>query len=238
MTALAAATSDGTRRMSPWGTASKLTAPFTSTTFDTRGILFVAFLANFPQVCLSLLYFSINRLCTSICFAVEWNNYAVHRKSLRVTSPEGKQRGTHFLQLPYRWAIPLTVTSGLLHWLLSQSLFLVRRETRRRNGEVYGDSTCACGYSMLSILVFALVFCFLLLVVVARLLWGMHIRIPPARHCSLVISAACHPPPHEVDPHLKEVKWGMTREATEDIPGHCTFSSGPVSEVQSGSLYI
>ncbi|KAH7062959.1 hypothetical protein BKA63DRAFT_189701 [Paraphoma chrysanthemicola] len=238
MTALAAATSNVAHFTSPWGTSSQLTVPFTSTSFDTRGILLVAFIANFPQVCLSLLYFSINRICTSICFATEWNNFATHRKALRVTTPVGSQRGTHFLQLPFRWAIPLVTTSGVLHWLLSQSLFLVRRETRTRTGELYGDSTCACGYSAQSILVFSQVFCVLLLVIICRLLWRMPVRMPPARHCSLVISAACHAPLDEVDPHLCEVMWGVTEEATHDRPGHCSFSAGVIGEAQTGHLYI
>ncbi|KAH7071048.1 hypothetical protein FB567DRAFT_598307 [Paraphoma chrysanthemicola] len=238
MTALTAATANVVHATSPWGTASRLIVPFTSSNFNTRGILLVAFIANFPQVCLSLLYFSINRICTSICFATEWNNFATHRKALRVTAPVASQRGTHFLQLPLRWAIPLTTTSGVLHWLLSQSLFLVRRETRTRAGEIYGDSTCACGYSVQSILAFSLVFCVLLLVIICRLLWRMHVRMPPARHCSLVISAACHAPLDEVDPHLCEVMWGVTEEAMDDRPGHCSISAGVIGESQAGHLYI
>ena len=234
--AFTAASSD-MLKMSPWGTASKSIVPFTSTTFDARGVLTVAFLANFPQVCLSLLYFSINRICTSVCFATEWNDYAIRRKGLRVTSPAGQQRSTHFLQLPYRWAIPLTVTSGLLHWLLSQSLFLVRRETRTREGQLRPGSTCACGYSVLSLLAFTLVLAALLTVVLYRLLKRVDIHIPPACHCSLVISAACHPPADEVDAHLQQVGWGVTEESTEDRPGHCTFTSRPVTSLQPGFLY-
>jgi hypothetical protein len=236
MVAVATATSPG-RDLSSWGTSSKSIVSFTSTTFDTRGLLIVAFLANLPQVCLSLLYFSINRICTSVCFALEWNRYATHRKGLRVTDPTGKQRSTHFLQLPYRWAIPLTVTSGLLHWLLSQSLFLARQELRTRDGELYSDSTCACGYSAQSLLAFTLVFIALLIAVLYWLLRGMDIHIPPARHCSLVISAACHPPEDDVDAHLAEVKWGVTIVGTEDYIGHCTFTSGLVESAQPGALY-
>jgi hypothetical protein len=64
--ALAAATTTERRPMT-WGTASKLIVPWTATTFDSRGVMMVAFLSNFLQVCLSLVYFSVNRILTSIC---------------------------------------------------------------------------------------------------------------------------------------------------------------------------
>jgi hypothetical protein len=168
---------------------------------------------------------------------MEWNQYTHYRKGLRVTHPTGKQRGTHFLQLPLRWAVPLTVLSGLLHYLLSQSLFLVRQELRTRDGDLYPGSTCACGYSVLSLFVFTLVLLALLLVVLYLLSEKIEIYLPPARHCSLVISAACHPPDDEVDAHLGEVRWGVTELATEDHVGHCTFTSQEVTIVQPGALY-
>jgi hypothetical protein len=233
---MTAATSPG-RDLSSWGTSSKTIVSFTSTTFDVRGLLLIAFLANLPQVCLSLLYFSLNRICTSVCFALEWDRYAIQRKGLRVTHPSGEQRSTHFLQLPYHWAIPLTVTSGLLHWLLSQSLFLVRQELRTRGGELYPGSTCACGYSAQSLIAFTLIFIALLVFVFCWLLKGMNIHIPPARHCSLVISAACHPPEDDMYAYLGEVKWGVTVVGTEEYVGHCTFTSGPVQSAQPGALY-
>lgn len=221
-----------------WGTASSLTIPFIQTNFGTQGAILTAWLANLPQVCLSFVYFSINRICTSICFAKEWNDYATHRKGLRVTEPAGRQRDTHFLQLPYRWAIPLTITSGLLHWLLSQSLFLVRQEVRTREGDLYPGSKCACGYSILSLLVFTLVFLTLLIVLLHKLIQHIDIRIPPARHCSMVISAACHPPVDDSNSHLMEVQWGVVDEGTSDRCGHCTFTSHQVTITKEGCLYI
>ena len=220
-----------------WGTTSQLVIRSTATTFDTRGALTTAWLANLPQALLSLFYFTINRICTSMCFSKEWNSFSSHRKGLRVTSPTAKQRSTHFLQLPYRWAVPLTVTSGFLHWLLSQSLFLVRREARTRDNELYPDSTCACGYSVLSLLIFAIAFLFLVATVGILLRRNVDVQLPPARHCSIVISAACHPPAADVDCHLSAVQWGVVEEGTEDTFGHCTFTSYEVSKPQEGCMY-
>jgi hypothetical protein len=130
-----------------WGTSSSLIIAATESTPTAGGVLKNAWLANLPQFVLSVVYFMINRICTSICSAREWNNYALHRKGLRVTeTPQGFQKSTHFLQLPYRWAIPLTVAQGFLHWFLSQSVFLVRVDMRNREGELYPTSISACGF--------------------------------------------------------------------------------------------
>lgn len=220
-----------------WGTASKLLLPFMSSSFDTKVVLTNAFVANSPQVILSLVYFSVNRICTSICFATEWNNFGKHRKGLRTTTPTGLQRSAHFLQLPYRWAIPLTTISGVLHWLLSQTLFLVRLEKRKLNGDLYPESTCACGYSPLSLLVFTLVFLILLLVLLFLLLRKMYICVPAAGHSSAVISAACHPPQDDINAHLKVVSWGVVENPDGEKIGHCTFTSQYATLPREGNLY-
>lgn len=234
--ALAAATSNP-QSFRFWGPASPNIIGLTPTTFDARGALQTALLANTPQFCLSLVYFALNRICTSMCFMREWNSYATERKGLRVTQPIAAQRPTYFLQLPYRWAIPLTVTSGMLHWLLSQSLFLVRRETRRRDGTLYPESTCACGYSVLSLLVFTCVFLSLLLAVFALSIRHMEVRIPPARHRSMIVSAACHPQEADTKCHLEEIQWGVVGDGGKETVGHCSFSSRSVVAPVEGHLY-
>lgn len=40
--------------------------------------------------------------------------------------PQGEQRSTYWLQLPYAYSIPLITASATLHWLISQSIFLMR----------------------------------------------------------------------------------------------------------------
>ena len=85
--------------------------------------------ANMPQVVLSFVYLSLNAFVTCMLLADEYSRYEVHRRPLRVTTPVGKQRATYWLQLPYTYGLPLIATSATLHWLISQSLFLVRVET-------------------------------------------------------------------------------------------------------------
>jgi hypothetical protein len=126
-----------------------------------------------------------------MCLAQEWNQQAGSGKTLRVTNQSGEQRSTYFLKLPYRWATPLTIMSGFLYWLLSQSLFLARVEIRDVNGNlVPSELKCTCGHSALSILVFSLTWICLLLIVLALLLRRMDQNLSLTKTCSLIISAA------------------------------------------------
>jgi hypothetical protein len=54
-----------------WGLRSSSVLTGTERTMDSLWTLVNAFLANNPQLILSLVYFSINRLCTGICCATE-----------------------------------------------------------------------------------------------------------------------------------------------------------------------
>ena len=90
------------------------------------GVIYTSLIANSPQLLLTFLYFSLNSMFTSMLLGREWSGYASKRNTLRVSSPHKSQRGTYRLQLPYRYGIPLLIGSGLLHWLVSQSIFLAR----------------------------------------------------------------------------------------------------------------
>ncbi|KAF3005003.1 hypothetical protein E8E13_008650 [Curvularia kusanoi] len=90
-----------------------------------------ALVANTPQVILSFIYLLLNSLFTTMLLSHEWASYTRTRKGLRTSGARrGNQRSTYFLSLPYRFAVPLMVVSALLHWLVSQSIFLVAIEVR------------------------------------------------------------------------------------------------------------
>ena len=82
-------------------------------------------LANAPQQILSLCYFAYNALITRACAEREWNSYALSYKAIRVTEPTGDQISTYRLQLPYKYSIPLLVVSVLLHWLVSNTIYVL-----------------------------------------------------------------------------------------------------------------
>lgn len=80
--------------------------------------------ANMPQLLLSFSYFVYNSLYTRLCAEKEWNSYGVDHHPLRVTRPQGQQRSTYRLQLPYQYSIPLIIVSIVLHWLVSNALYV------------------------------------------------------------------------------------------------------------------
>lgn len=220
-----------------WGTSSNAIVPIGG------GILTNAWLVNLPQLLLSLCYLALNTICTSMASLQEWNNLARTRKGLRVTRPEGSQRSTYFLQLPYKWATPLLLTSGFLHWLLSQSFFLVRIDVVDRDGRIVERSSqSACGFSPLSLVVFfAVAFCLVCAigVIASR---PLEQKVPFAASCSLVISAACHlsaREAEETDTHLKEVMWGVVEEQTEQAYAHCSVTALPIvkRKLVEGKVY-
>jgi len=83
-------------------------------------------LANTPQMLVSYIYLAYNGLFTSMLATAEWVEHSVPRRGLRVAWPRGQQRATSFLSLPYTYAVPIMAASTMLHWLISESLFLVR----------------------------------------------------------------------------------------------------------------
>lgn len=70
------------------------------------------------------------------------------RKTLRVTSPVGMQRSTYFVQMPMRYGVPMIASMALLHYLISQSIFLYAIEVHNSDGSVdraYGTDGVAYG---------------------------------------------------------------------------------------------
>ncbi|KAF5652120.1 hypothetical protein F25303_3594 [Fusarium sp. NRRL 25303] len=91
-------------------------------------LLGLTMISNTPQILLSLCYMTLNGLITRMLAELEWASYGTKFKALRVTNPEGSQRSTYRLQLPYRWSIPLLAISGILHWVYSNCFYLSNYE--------------------------------------------------------------------------------------------------------------
>ena len=201
----------------------------------TGGLILNVLIANLPQAVLSFLYLTYNGLFTGILLADEWNDYGHKRKSLRVTGPEGAQRSTYRLQLPYRYGIPLLIISGTLHWLVSQSLFLANVDFHDDKGRVDTDNSISTiGYSCIAIITVIILGAVVILV---GILHGFrrHQGMPLAGSCSAAISAACHRPGDDVDAAIKPVMWGVV--SSEHGVGHCCFTSFEVSPPVQGERY-
>ena len=171
------------------------------------GIISAILIANSPQPIISAAYFIYNSQFTAMAMASEWDSYSFQRKGLRISSgPTGAQRGSHLLQLPYRFAVPLMVLSGLLHWAASQSIFLVDVEV---SSHEQGFIT-TCGYSPLAILCFVCLGVLMVLFLLALSFRRFKTGMPVAGNCSAAISAACHLPPSVAVPGTSQMplQWG------------------------------
>jgi hypothetical protein len=217
--------------------------------------------ANTPQPILSFLYFLYNGLFTSMLLGYEWSSCAHSRKGLRVsTKPAGAQRSTYFLSLPYRFSLPLMTVSGVLHWLVSQSIFLVVIDIYdwdgssgdgssgrdpaafpgSRFGSTFVNRWASCGYSPIAIFTVIIVGALMAIAVVGLGFVPLRPGMSLAGSCSVAISAACHLDEAERDEGelvaRKKLQWGVVGRSYEGI-SHCTFSSREVEMPKRGDLY-
>ena len=191
-------------------------------------VLITALVANAPQALLSFLYMVYNTLFTLMYLGEDWDMFGAytattrHRlqitskkqthRYLRVSDPKGKQKSTHFLNLPFRFALPLICVSGLLHWLMSQSLYLAnisvipRDGTRPRHDEI--TTVAFAPQGMIWLIAVAIVMAGALVVNGSRKFGG---QMSIVASNSAAISAACHvgmPERRRREMVLRGVAWG------------------------------
>lgn len=201
-----------------------------------NGFLVFILVANLPQALVSFRYLTYNGLYTCMLVADEWSRFAHQRKSLRVTSPSGLQRSTYYLQLPYMYSIPLLVSSGVLHWLISQSIFLARVTSFSSHwSEDHSEDISTTGYSCIAIIFVIVVGT---IMVIAGILNGFRSfkpGMPLVGYCSAAIGAACHAPPEDVDAAVLRVMWGVVSKSASGV-GYYAFSSKDFSLPREGRL--
>lgn len=171
-----------------------------------KGLMLSILLANSPQVFLSFLYFTYNGLFNCMLLVNEWSGFAREPKTLRVTSPVGKQRSSYWVQVPYIYGIPLLVLSAALHWLVSQSIFLARIDIYDEERKtIISGAISTCGYSCIAIISVIILGS---ITVILGLLNGSkkyQEGMPLIKSCNAAISAACHPPEEDIDASLLPV---------------------------------
>ena len=180
-------------------------------------------------------------------FAQEWFSYCHSRQGLRTSIPRGAQRSTYFLSLPAQYSIPLMLAFGFLHWIVSQSLFVVNIELSTAWGEPDYTSPGAnqpptpyvwtVGWAWFPIFL-VLLLCTLLFSIL--LVFGFrHYRsegMPLARTSSKAISAACHPIHGRYMEALQKLQYGIIGDldyGREKVG----FSSTEVKPLVEGGQY-
>jgi hypothetical protein len=130
------------------------------------------------------------------------------------------------------------IASATLHWLISQSIFLVRVDAYSDGVLDDDDSVSEVGLSPAPMLVIVI-----LGVCITAIAIGLGFRklegnaMPVAASCSLALAAAAHRPSGDVDAALLPVKWGEVGEMGTDEVGHCCFTSQEVLGVKPGRKY-
>jgi hypothetical protein len=214
-------------------------------------------IANLPQALMSLIYVFYNGVLTSMLAADEWSRFGHHRKTLRVSSPVENQRSTYYLQLPYKYGVPLLAISATYHWLVSQSIFLARVNIYDFDGKHDPkDDISTCGYSCAPMFFIVTFGSFIVLVFgIGSGFRKFPPRPPLAAGCSAAISAACHALDGDEYSPSRALKWGVVQEpgqadedprvslantvlqSTESRPGHWAFSGDEVSEPIRSQFY-
>ena len=189
-----------------------------------------------PQTLLSLLYFSYNQFISQMCASSETMRFAVKRKPLRVTRPQGQQHSSFWLSVPYRYGIPLLVLSASVHWAASQTMFLTEVSLASSSGEVVSQNINGVGWSPLGLLITFLIGA---LMTVALIILG-HFKLPRGMpvlgSCSLAISTACHGHDGRKDEAEQPLMYGVV-EVTSHKTGRVGFSAGPVQPLSDGWYY-
>ncbi|ETS78796.1 hypothetical protein PFICI_08649 [Pestalotiopsis fici W106-1] len=160
-------------------------------------------IANAPQMLLSTCYFSYNTFFTRLAVETEWNSFSLRYQPLRVSYPLGDQTSKYRLQLPYKYSVPLLAMSILLHWLVSNTIYIFITEGgywdtydnvdgASANLGVSADAMVALGYSPPAIVVVFIVSVVMSIFPMAWSLRKVKGDMVSGGTNSLVISAACH----------------------------------------------
>lgn len=218
-------------------------------------------LANLPQAVVSFIYLIYNGMFTTMLANREWTQYSIKRASLRVTKPGPGQRSTHFLQLPYTFSVPLLLGGVLLHWFISQSIFLARiavfqdgklveYDQLRQYGHIGNEKDktfTGIGFSDAGFIASLAWGGSVILIIIAVACIMVYPKgMPLGGTNSAVISATCHVRYEDglqeqriegEDIADQQLKWGVTICGGRGKVGHCCFSSGEVERPSVGYLY-
>lgn len=130
--------------------------------------------------------------------------------------------------------------SGLLHWLVSQSIFLVSVTVYGATGNVIGDEKLVtCGYSCIAIIFVIIVGALMLFAVVGTGFRRFRPGIPLLGACSAVVSAACHRLQRDELAALQPLQWGVVSCESNSNSSfeHCCLSSQDVDMPVAGRYY-
>ncbi|RYP80105.1 hypothetical protein DL770_006367 [Monosporascus sp. CRB-9-2] len=211
-------------------------------------------IANSPQVIMSFIYLFSNAILTRQLVADEWVRF-IHpngKKPLRVTSPVGIQRSSYFLSLPLKYSSLLMMSSILLHWFISQGIFLVQTSSfgpgpaGQRHSEF---DVSARGYSALEIILATTLWAVFVIALIIHSFAREFRGIPCGFHLMGMSSAGiglmCTRPEGDSDAYLFPVSIGVLHDKkNQEIErkgkqGHLAFSTHiKLEQPKAGCWYL
>lgn len=226
---------------------SEIFPPALDTRLSEENFACFVLVVNSPQVVVSMIYYLVNNVLTRMLLAAEYTSYAIKRKPLRVSFPQGQQRSTYYLTIPYRWSVPTFVIFSVLHLLMSEAFSYVEAMPYSVHGHFDEDRLMpAIAVSIVAsgLYMGILVYCWMHMYLAMHIIRFDYPPMPLALNCSAAISAACHPPESDTDAAEKPVMWGeVQRENSMGGDGderyrYCSFSSQEVIEVSPLERYV
>ena len=200
-------------------------------------VIGVVLLANLPQAVLSFVYLSYNDMVTCMVLSAEFVRHAHEHKGLRVSFPHGEQRGTYTLSLPLKVSVPLLVASGILHWAMSQSLFLAKVNVLNPFGVVNEDrSFSTLGWSALALLILLIVSGLMVIALVVSGFRRFDEGAPTVGSNSRAMLAASFTIGDGKAEALKKVRYGVLGSVGGGVK-RVGLGSGDVGELSEDQVY-
>lgn len=194
---------------------------------DVYNAISVALLANIPQIFLAAVWLLYMGIMTSMFLASDWAAFGTKAQTLMVSSPRGEQRGTWLLGAPLVYGIPLLVLQIILHWLVSQSIFVISLSVYNPDGSLNQTNPkyLNCGYSPVAIIFTIITSLVLMLGAMGLAFKRFPQGAPPVvATCSAAISAVCHLPDgmQRQDLPYAPLRWGQCGQPQYGV-GQCAL---------------
>lgn len=190
----------------------------------------VALLANIPQILLAAVWLLYMGIITSMFLAADWAIFGTKGQPLMVNNARGQQRGTRLLGAPLGWGLSLLTLQVILHWLVSQSIFVISLNIHDPDGNLTqyrkeGPRFLNCGYSPIAIIFTVIASVLLMLSAMILACRKLPQDAPPVvATCSAAISAACHLPHGVLEQGslYGSMKWGQCGQPQYGV-AHCAL---------------
>ena len=167
-------------------------------------------IANSPQLLFSVGYLFWNNQITQIYMEREWRAYYGKRKRPRVSYPiarndKTKVKTSRWLQLPYWITIVWMILNSLMHWLLSQTLFVVEIL-----GRTLTSTTFYINYSPMAVIAIGILASVLSLVIIGYFCLPRKSWMPLMGGSLLIVFESCLYLPYGPNPDLPTggIMWG------------------------------